>query len=173
MKTLKITEAIWAMTVLLFLGIWSVNVLDGRAAEAKEQVLMQLEADAVVYEEAQEDSVVVATIPKGTAVICTETESPQWYQISYQEIKGYVSVDAVGMYGDTEELTDEFEEVHEENASQLEAVEAVEQQEKSQFFWGVVMLVLVVLMFATGIITVLRGRYRTNSGKRDNKTKEK
>ena len=62
---------------------------------------------------------------------------------------------------------------HEENTAQLEAAEAAGQQEKSQFLWGTVMAVLVALMFATGIFTVLRGRNKTVSTKKDNKTKEK
>lgn len=169
----KRTKAVLLAAVLLYLGIWSGNVLNGRAAEAKEQVLMQLEADTAVYEEAGEDSTIVATLPKGTAVICTETESQQWYQVSYQDIKGFVQAGAVGLYGDAEELSEEFEEIQEENVAQMEAVEAAEQQEKSQFFWGGIMAVLVVLMFATGIFTVLRGRNKSAGGKQDHKTKEK
>ena len=116
MKTLKRTKAVILAAALLFTGIWFGNLLTGRAAETEEQtqMLMQLEADAAVYEEAGEDSTVTATLPKGTAVICTKTESEQWYQVSYQEIKGYVQAEAVGMYGDTEELNGEFGEIHEE-----------------------------------------------------------
>ena len=172
MKTLQKTKVVfWA--ALLFLGLWNENVLTGWAAGAKEQVLMQLETEAAVYEEATEDSIVVATLPKGTAVICMETESQEWYQVTYQEIAGFVKAESVGMYGDAAELSGEFEEVHEENTAQLEAAEAAEQQEKSQFLWGTVMAVLVALMFATGIFTVLRGRNKTVSTKKDNKTKEK
>lgn len=172
MKTLQKTKVVF-LAALLFLGIWNENVLTGWAAGAKEQVLMQLETEAVVYEEATEDSIVVATLPKGTAVICMETESQEWYQVTYQEIAGFVKAESVGMYGDAAELSGEFEEVHEENTAQLEAAEAAGQQEKSQFLWGTVMAVLVALMFATGIFTVLRGRNKTVSTKKDNKTKEK
>ena len=170
MKTLQKTKVVF-LAALLFLGIWNENVLTGWAAGAKEQVLMQLETEAA--EEATEDSIVVATLPKGTAVICMETESQEWYQVTYQEIAGFVKAESVGMYGDAAELSGEFEEVHEENTAQLEAAEAAGQQEKSQFLWGTVMAVLVALMFATGIFTVLRGRNKTVSTKKDNKTKEK
>ena len=159
MKTLQKTKVVF-LAALLFLGIWNENVLTGWAAGAKEQVLMQLETEAAVYE-------------KGTAVICMETESQEWYQVTYQEIAGFVKAESVGMYGDAAELSGEFEEVHEENTAQLEAAEAAGQQEKSQFLWGTVMAVLVALMFATGIFTVLPGRNKTVSTKKDNKTKEK
>ena len=64
MKTLQKTKVVF-LAALLFLGIWNENVLTGWAAGAKEQVLMQLETEAAVYEEATEDSIVVATLPKG------------------------------------------------------------------------------------------------------------
>lgn len=157
---------------LLSLGFWSVGMMTSRAAETKEQVLMQLEADTDVYEEAREDSTVVATIPKGTGVICSETESAQWYQVSYQEIRGFVQAKSVESYGDAEELAEEFEEIHEENSAQVEAVEESERQERSQLFWGGVMALLVVLMVATGIFTALRSRNKAAGGKTEGKEKE-
>lgn len=172
MKTIKKTGVRILFVCLLSLGLWYAEKMTGKAAETKEQVLMQLEADTDVYEEANEESIVIATIPKGTGVICSETESAQWYAVSYQEIKGYVQAKAVGLYGDTEELAEEFEEIHEENSAQAEAVEESERQEKSQLFWGGIMALLVVLMLATGIYTALRGRNKAAGGTREKKTKE-
>lgn len=155
---------------LLFLGLCAVDLLTCRAAGTKVQMLMQMESDTAVYEEAKEDSAVVSTIPKGTAVICAETDSAQWYEVTYQEVKGFVQAKALGAYGDEEELTEEFEEIHEDNSAHLEAVEESRQQKKSQLFWGGIMAVLVVLMFAVGIFTALRSKDRTGAGKTDRKT---
>lgn len=164
----KIRRAYLFLFGLLLFGSGFVSTAD----EGKEQVLMELQADAEVHEEAKEESPVIATLPEGTAIICTETESEIWYQMSYQDIKGFVLAETLGLYGDAEGLNEEFEEIQEDDGYQFGVIEEGQRQKKSQFLWGGIMVLLVVLMFATGVYTVLRNKKKESDSHPEKDTRE-
>lgn len=129
----------------------------GFTSMAGEQVLMETQKATDIYEKADDRSQVVETLEKGTPVICRDAADFEgWYEIIYQDTKGYAHCSDFELYGDTNGIDEGFQAVEEENLEQFEQIQEVQMEKKNELFWGAVMAVLIVLMFAVGIFTVLR-----------------
>lgn len=124
---------------------------------AGEQVLMETQKETDIYENADKDSKVVVTLEKGTPVICCEAAGfDGWYEISYQGTEGYALCSDFDLYGDADGIDEGFQDVKAENLAQFERIQNEQTEKKNESFWGGIMAVLIVLMFAVGGATVWR-----------------
>lgn len=135
--------------------------LEGKAAEQDEQILLEIKKDTFVYESPAEDGRTLAALEKGTLVICVKTNSEAWYEITYQEITGYVKAGDLGLYEEAEKIDDEFETIQDEDEQLYEAVYEKQRQNRSDLFWIGIMTVLIGMIFLTGICTVVKNNKKS------------
>ena len=141
--------------IMRLVALLIMTVSLGFTSRAGEQVLMETLKETDIYEKADMDSSVLVTLEQGTPVICCEAAGfDGWYEITYQETKGYALRSDFELYGDADGIDEDFEEIQEENLEQLE--------QKNESFWGGMMAVLIALMFAVGIFTVMRNMKKGN-----------
>lgn len=138
------------------------------AAELEPDSLYQLTQDAQIYEQPDENSNVVAELPAGTGVICISSND-MWTEIKYQDIQGYVSTDNLKLYGDVTALDQEFQEVQNENDLRYGRMEAYISQQKSEKIWGSVIVVLIIAIFAVGIVSTVKRNKNQSTDMDDSK----
>lgn len=130
----------------------------GNVCAAKEQILMEIQQDTKVYEDEDTDSKIVGLLRRGTPVICTEGEQEGWYCVSYQEIQGFVQLEILDEYGDSEELSKEFQDLEEDDDARLQNLYEEEKQNHSDRVWGSIIVILLVLILVMGIYTVHKNK---------------
>jgi hypothetical protein len=113
--------------------------------------------DTSVYESPDENSAAVGEFTDGMYVILQEDPDNGWVKAKYQDIIGYIKTATIEGQ-DTAELDKEFENVSNTNLRLFENLELGESQHRQKIIWGVVIGVLVVALFAVGIITGLKNK---------------
>lgn len=143
--------------IVCLLALLAITAGFGFTSRAGEQVLMETLKETDIYEKADTGSDVLITLEQGMPVICREAAGfDGWYEITYQETSGYALCSDFELYGDAAGIDEGFRDVREENLELFEQIQEEETERKSESFWGGIMAVLIVLMFAVGIFTVLR-----------------
>lgn len=142
----------------LFFGI-SVSVSAKEAVQDSEEGITALNQIMVATEtvEAKETpdqaAAVMITYEKDSSVFVTGETSDGWYRVSYQNMIGYIPKEklAVQTYG--EELDQEFRAMEEESVMIVEEVERYRAEARRSKIWGAVIILLIMGIFATGIIS--------------------
>ena len=140
--------------LMAILGIWIMGSLLVSAAEAEENMLVEVIQDISLYETPSEESAVLGNLFAGDPAICVEQAKDGWIKISYQELAGYTRVENVRM-PNNEELKQEFEQIANQNALLINELEYTELQKKQKTTWGIIIGVLVVAIFAVGIASAM------------------
>lgn len=149
--------------IMCLMALLIMTVSLGFTSRAGEQVLMETLKETDIYEKADMDSSVLVTLEQGTPVICCEAAGfDGWYEITYQETKGYALRSDFELYGDADGIDEDFEEIQEENLEQFEQIQEEQLEQKNESFWGGMMAVLIALMFAVGIFNVVRNMKKGN-----------
>lgn len=149
--------------ILCLMALLIMTVSLGFTSRAGEQVLMETLKETDIYEKADKNSSVLMTLEQGTPVICCEASGfDGWYEITYQETKGYALRSDFESYGDADGIDAGFEEIQEENLEQFEQIQEEQMTQRNESFWGGIMAVLIVIMFAVGIFTVVRNIKKGN-----------
>lgn len=130
------------------------------ASEEKDSTLGTLQvltADVEVKESADTASATVGSLQAGTAVIVV-SEDDTWSQVIYQELEGYVpnSVLELYVYEDAESLEQEIRSVTQEEQRVVEEYEQNRKDRRNSLIWGIVIAVVVLGMFATGVVSALQ-----------------
>lgn len=99
----------------------------------------------------------VITYESGAYVfVIGETENG-WYKVSYQDKEGYVKKSVLTVQEfDVEGMDKEFQEIEAEGKLVIEEVERYRAEAKRSRIWGIIIVLLVVGIFATGIISTTR-----------------
>lgn len=99
----------------------------------------------------------VITYESGAYVfVIGETENG-WYKVSYQDKEGYVKKSVLTVQEfDVEGMDKEFQEIEAEGKLVIEEVERYRVEAKRSRIWGIIIVLLVVGIFATGIISTTR-----------------
>lgn len=106
---------------------------------------------------------VVMTFEKGSSVFVIEEPVSGWYRVIYQNKEGYVPENALHPQEiGVEKLDAEMAQEAEEGKFMIETIERYRSEARRSKIWGSVIAVLIVGVFATGIISEIRGR--KNSG---------
>lgn len=161
MRNRKRVCNLWILlvTVLCLLSsnpaILAVNAQE-QAMEERNQIMTaqsRIEAKA----EPEEQAPVVHSYEAGDSVFVTGEMADGWYQITYQDVTGYVPVSSLTeMEIDVEGLDAEFSTEEEEGKLVVETVERKRAEVKRARIWGTIIVVLVVGIFSLGIITAIK-----------------
>lgn len=127
-------------------------------------------SDTEVKETPDDSARTVGELEEGAAVILAEDTADGWCKIQNQSVTGYIPIEALQIYqaGTAEELTQEFAQQEQMSTIGIEEYERAMEEKRTATIWGIVIGVLVVAVFAVGIISALKG-----DKEQDKKEKEK
>lgn len=161
----KMGLAVLGMALGLFLVTRS-GMPSVRAAEnANEETgrLMTAVRETEMKEQPDDKAETIMTYEKGSSVFAIGEAVDGWYRVVYQEKAGYVPENALHSQEiDVEGLDAEMAQEAEEGRLMIETIERYRSEARRSKIWGGVIAVLIVGVFATGIIAEIRGR--KNSG---------
>lgn len=145
------------VTVCLFLFLAAGLKVKAAENNAVEGTLQQIATDTEVKESADAGSATVGNLPAGTPVIVEESDG-SWSKITYQEIRGYIPDSALQPYGAApeENLWQEFQDVYEEEERIVYEYELSMKERRNSIIWGSVIAVLIIAIFAVGVVTALK-----------------
>lgn len=109
----------------------------------------------------EEGAAVVRFYEKGDSVFVTGRTEDGWYRVIYQDLEGYMPESALSEKElDVEGLDAEMSRTEQEAAFVVEMVEKYRDEARRSKIWGSVIVVLVVGIFATGILSGIRSSRR-------------
>ena len=167
--------------LMTIIAICLMGCMQVSAQEIDANVLLQLTQDVKLYENPDESSTVVGELKAGTPVISGEKNEDSWIRISYQELSGYTKLENVQILtddtlnqnqaadntvsdenqtADNDTLDQEFERIANENELLINELEYDKAQRRQKMIWGTVIAVLVVAIFAAGIISAVKKNKR-------------
>ncbi|MDE5825272.1 MAG: SH3 domain-containing protein [Lachnospiraceae bacterium] len=168
--------------VLVMLLVMGMTVFASDAEDIKMNKIFQLNSDVELHEQPDTASEVTVSLPGGTTVIVKEDAKDGWCKVAYQENAGYVEISFLGLIGsqstpavtdhqsttenetapgnvgNVSALDEEFKTMKEEGRLAYQEAEDAKEQAKAEKKWGVVIAVLVIAIFAVGIISTLRNK---------------
>lgn len=109
----------------------------------------------------EEGAAVVRSYEKGDSVFVTGRTEDGWYRVIYQDLEGYMPESALSEKElDVEGLDAEMSRTEQEAAFVVDMVEKYRDEARRSKIWGSVIVVLVVGIFATGILSGIRSSRR-------------
>lgn len=159
---IKMKKVLLVLMSVLWLGILvSVPVRAEEAlgeAETTELNQIMLANGKVEAKEMSDDSAtVVITYESGAPVLVIGETTDGWYKVSYQDKIGYVHKSELTTQGlDVEGLDKEMETAEAESKLVVEEVERYRAEARRSRIWGTVIVLLVVGIFATGILSTVK-----------------
>lgn len=156
----KVRKSAWCvmMGLVLVMGM-RVSVQAAEADNSGAMTLQQTTKDAEIKEAPDSSAETLSDLEKGTAVIVYGEPQDSWSQVEYQGVKGYIESNALEAYSaidDVEELDQEFEAVEEETIRIIDEHELVQKSKRTSIIWGVIIAVLILGIFAVGIVSALK-----------------
>lgn len=149
------------MSVLWFGTLVSVPVraeealLEAETTELSQIMLANGEVEA--KEMPDDNAAVVITYESGAPVLVIGEITDGWYKVSYQDKMGYVHKSALTTQElDVEGLNKEMEAAEAENKLVVEEVERYRAEARRSRIWGTIIVLLVVGIFATGILSTVK-----------------
>ena len=115
-------------------------------------IALEMAVETNLYEEPNEQAAVIATLTAGTPVFSVEATDGVWVKVMYQQMTGYIPVTKVKTFA-SDELTKEFEQIALENGLLISEIEYIELQRKQKVVWTAIIVILVVMIFAVGIVS--------------------
>lgn len=167
---IKMKKVLLVLMSVLWLGILvSVPVRAEEAlgeAETTELNQIMLANGKVEAKEMSDDSAtVVITYESGAPVLVIGETTDGWYKVSYQDKIGYVHKSELTTQGlDVEGLDKEMETAEAESKLVVEEVERYRAEARRSRIWGTFIILLVVGIFATGILSTVKAE---NKKKKD------
>ena len=135
------------------------SVLAAESANAETGRLMTAERRVEMKETPDDKAVTIMTFEKGSSVFSLGESANGWYQVIYQDKVGYVPENALrSQEMDVEGLNAEMAQEAEEAKFMIETIERYRIEARRSKIWGSVIVILVIGVFATGIIAEIRGR---------------
>lgn len=147
---------------ILLIGGMGVTAQEGAAAAATmdaaiaENVLLETTQKVQLKEEPSETAATVAEFEAGTPLLSKQAAQNGWIQVAYQETTGYLPVQNVKLYGAENTIEQEFEEIRMDNDLIMSELLYRESQKRQKILWGSAIAVLVIAIFAVGIISAVK-----------------
>ncbi len=139
------------------------SVADAERAELS-QIMTAVE-DVDMKAAPEEGAAVVRSYEKGDSVFVTGRTADGWYRVIYQDLEGYMPESVLSEKElDVEGLDAEMSRTEQEAEFVVEMVEKYRDEARRSKIWGSVIVVLVVGIFATGIISGVRSSRREKQG---------
>ncbi len=148
--------------VMCLLGIWllsgntmAVSVCAQEATEISRIMTTQQTVD--MKTEPDETAETIHSYSAGDSILVTG-ETQGWYRVRFQDLTGYIpQAGIVEMELDVTALDEQFAIEEEEGKMLVEAVEHQRDEARRSKIWGAVIVVLVLAIFATGIVSTMKG----------------
>ncbi len=156
----KVRKSAWCvmMGLVLVMGM-RVPVQAAETDNSGAMTLQQTTKDAEMKEAPDNSAETLSDLEKGTAVVVYGEPQDSWSQVEYQGVKGYVESNVLEAYSaidDVEELDQEFEAVEEETIRIIDEHELIQKSKRTSIIWGVIIAVLILGIFAVGIVSALK-----------------
>lgn len=161
-RKMGIKGVVVTMGVLIGLFCGAKDLTPVRAEEASElSRLMTADVDVDLKAAPERGAEIIMTYQAGDSVFVTGETADGWYRVIYQDKEGYVPKDSLCEQEiDVAGLDAEMEAVEQEAELVVETVERYRAETRRSKIWGTVIVILVVGIFATGIISSVRGKYK-------------
>lgn len=112
-----------------------------------------------------ESAPVVISYRDTDSIYVTGETADGWYRVRYQDLTGYVRADqTTEIELDVEALNSEFAIEEEEGKLVVEEVERQRTEIRRSKIWGAVIILLVLGVFATGIVSAMKGGEKGDEG---------
>lgn len=149
------------LTMLCIAGMAPLAVSASEAAKEVEITELNQIMQAVEEVEAkaapEENSEIVITYSAGAPVYVTGETTDGWYKVFYQDKEGFVrKSELTEAELDVASLDEEMEAAEEESKMVVEEVERYRAEVRRSRIWGTIIVLLVVGIFATGIISTVK-----------------
>lgn len=154
------------MSVLCLGAVVSMPVKAGEPSEKVENGAVEVselnqimtgQGKVEAKETTDSNSATVITYESGTPILVTGETENGWYRVSYQGKEGYVLKSRLtAQEFNVEELDKEMESSEAESRLVVEEVERYRAEARRSRIWGTVIVLLVVGIFATGIISTVK-----------------
>lgn len=141
----------------------------GQEVEINELNQIMVTKDAVEARELPKDNAnIVISYESGAQVLVLGETTDGWYKVSYQGKEGYVrKAELTQQTLDLEGLDKEMESAEMESKLVVEEVERYRAEERRSKIWGTVIVLLVVGIFATGIISTVKAEKKKTKAERN------
>lgn len=159
---IKMKKVLLVLMSVLWLGI--LVTVPVRAEEALGEVettelsqIMLANGKVEAKEMSDDSATVVITYESGAPVLVIGETTDGWYKVSYQDKIGYVHKSELTTQGlDVEGLDKEMETAEAESKLVVEEVERYRAEARQSRIWGTIIVLLVVGIFATGILSTVK-----------------
>lgn len=156
--------------IMLLLGIWllsgntmAVSVCAQEVTETSRIMTTQQTVD--MKTEPDEAAETIHSYSAGDSIFVTG-ETQGWYRVRFQDLTGYIPQEGiVEMQLDVTALDEQFALEEEEGKMLVEAVEHQRDEARRSKIWGAVIVVLVIAIFATGIVSTMKAPRRAEEKK--------
>lgn len=134
----------------------AVQTEDGSGISEMSQ-LMTAEEDVDMKTAPEEGAEVIRSYQKGDSVFVTGKTPDGWYRVVYQDKEGYVPQTVLSVQEiDVAALDEEMARTEQEAKLVVETVDRYRTEARRSKIWGSVIIVLVLGIFATGIISGIK-----------------
>lgn len=167
----------WFAIVLLFAGIIGMPVIKVQAQEMLEvsqfSGLMTATEKIDAKESPQQEAETILSFETGDVLYVTGETENGWYQISYQGKTAYVMKNVLKEQEiDVEAMDAELLAQEDEGRMIVEEVERYRAEVKRSRIWGAVIVLLIIGIFATGIISTVKGEKEKKGNEAETEEKE-
>lgn len=165
---IRIIGAVLMVLALQRLGTgMEVLAADGNGGSAMS--FAYVNQDTVLYQDADESSEVIAQMPKGLLVLPLQ-DNGTWAYVQVQGMNGYIRSGCLQADNPDAAIIGEMEELERFNAVFADEFERLMAEKRRSRIFGAIIIVLIVGIFAVGIVTTLRKSKKgdTEKGKEKN-----
>lgn len=154
----RVTKVLVTMGILLGLICGAKDMRHVRAEEVSElSQLMTANEDVDMKAAPESNAETIVSYQEGSSVFVTGETADGWYRAIYQDKEGYIPKDTLSVQEiDVTALDEEMERTEQEAEFVIETVERYRAEARRSKIWGTVIVVLVIGVFATGIISSVR-----------------
>lgn len=136
--------------------------------------LMEAEQQVDAREEPNDNAGVIFSYAPGDMVYVAGETEDGWYIVSYQGKTGYINISASEAAlspaeMDVEALNAEMEAIQEESRMIIEETERYRAESRRSKIWGAVIVLLVIGIFAMGILSTIQAERAEGNGKKPGK----
>lgn len=159
-RKMRVKSVLAIMGFLFGLFCGAEDMLYVRAEEISELSQLMTADEAVDMKAAPNHGAeTIMSYQAGDAVFVTGETADGWYRAIYQDKEGYIPKDSLRIQEiDVAGLDAEMERTEQEAELVVETVERYRAETRRSKIWGSVIVVLVAGIFATGIVSSVRGK---------------
>ena len=156
-KVKQVVKKLTLMSVAIFL-FWAGKGTTFAAEELQvtKEGVYEVSEETPLKEDSKETAKTISTLEAGTVVVVNDYGEGEWCQVSIGELTGYVKISDLQITGDVEALNEEFKGIKQDYENLYEEIMEMQRQQRISKIWGTVIVLLVVIIFAVGILSGIK-----------------